>query len=105
MPRSIDFDERMSKLRYKLKELEKSDDSGDFKEACRQFMDAILHMDLDVSGPGPYSPTRWILFNIHNHLYPDNKECEELYHIASPSNEYIKSVNRLIDFFNRRDNE
>ncbi len=72
---------------------------SEYQSACRKFMDKILRMNLEVSGPGPFSPKRWILFSVHNRLYPEGKQCENLYEVSSPTDEYLESLDALVAFF------
>ncbi len=96
------YGERFHKLQVAYDKGCTVDKDEDLIAASHRFIGTILDLDMEISSPGPYSPKRWILFTVHNHIYPQSKQCDDLYRIGQPTQDYLESLEALVEVFKRR---
>lgn len=49
--------------------------------------------------PGPGSPTRWVIFSVHDFLYPNVAELPPSYVVEVRDEEYLESLKALAMYF------
>ena len=86
-------------IRDKLFQLENDMPEG-FRDAVARFFRRVgMEKHAHFCAPGPGSPTRWIVFSVHDYLHPDAMELPPSYVVEVRDEEYLESLKGLAEHF------
>ena len=86
-------------IRDKFFQLENDMPEG-FRDAVARFFRRVgMEKHAHFCAPGPGSPTRWIVFSVHDYLHPDAMELPPSYVVEVRDEEYLESLKGLAEHF------